>query len=142
MFWRVCEDATSMYAEGEWTRYPGIEQGEYKFGIGGRSGGWMILEDWPGPTPGTFRLCPMSWYDRDHYQQWLEELDEEDLTLLYKVIVQLDQDLSDDSCRKEIEYQYAFRREQWEEEQCEREERAARKLEKSRPDMYEVQGDE
>ncbi|MDQ3583683.1 MAG: hypothetical protein M3495_19695 [Pseudomonadota bacterium] len=62
------------------------------------------------------------------------------MTLLYKVIVQLDQDLSHEGCRTEIEYQYAWRREQWEDKQRAKEERAARRLEESRPDMYGNEG--
>ena len=130
----ACEDATRMYVEGDWTRYPGVEQGEYKFGISGRSGGWMLLEDWPGPKP--------VWIDRDDFQCWLQDLDDETLNKFYQVIVQLDHDLSRDACRKEMEYRYAFRRSVWEDEQLDAEENAAREIGASRPDMYSHQEDD
>lgn len=130
MFYEACEDATRMYTGGEWTRYPGIEQGEYKFSISGRSGGWMLLDTCP------IADATLVWADRGDFQQWLQDLDNEDLNTFYQTIVQLDHDLSRDACRQEMEYQYAYRRSVWEEEQVEMEERAARKLEASRPDMY------
>ena len=125
-----------MYTDGEWTRYPGIEQGEYKFSISGRSGGWMLLDTCP------IADATLVWEDREDYQAWLQDLSDVDLTNFYKAIVQLDHDLSHEACRKEIEYHYAFQRSVWEEEQLEAEENAAREIEASRPDMYEAKADE
>lgn len=135
LFGLACEDATYQYTQGEWTRYPGVEQGEYEFAINGRSGGWMILKDWAGPTPGG-ALFPMIWRDHDDYVVWLEDLDTKNLEKFYRVIVQLDHDLSREGCRRGIEYQFALLRADWEEEQEAGEERMARELEKSRGDMY------
>lgn len=42
LFGEVSADATRRYTDGDW---------DWKFSINGRSGGWMILTDWSGPTP-------------------------------------------------------------------------------------------
>lgn len=136
MFCEVWTDVISRYTNGEWTRYPGIEQGEYKFGFNGPSGGYLMIKDWPGPTPSPGTTFPMIWDNRDDYQGWLKELRDNDLNKFYRVIVQLDRDLSRNEICKAIDQEYAFRRSLWEDEQRKQEESAARELEASRPDMY------
>lgn len=136
MFWDVCVDALRMYTEGGWTRYPGLERGMWQFGINGRTGGWLMLRDWPGRKPNRWACFPMVWHDRDDYKDWLGEFEAGELEMFYKAVVQLDQELSRDSCREAIEYGYACRRGLWEEAQRAEEEGVARLLEGLRPHMY------
>ena len=138
IFNECCEDATRQYTEGEWTNYPGIEQGEWQFGINGRSGGYMILTNAPSwcPAPCRWRCFPMTWESRGDYQEWLGELDTATLKQFYRAIRVLDHDLRREACESEVSYQFAWRRSQWEESLIEKETCDARKLEKSRPDMY------
>lgn len=131
----ACEDGTRYYTEGDWTNYPGIEQGEWKFGINGRSGGHMILSDCPGwlPAPQGWTCCKMTWDSRADYQEWLNNLETPTLRQFYRAIRVLDRDLNDQACEREISYQYAFRRHEWEADLIADEECSARKQEAARP---------
>lgn len=138
LFNECCENATRQYTEGEWTNYPGIEQGEWQFGINGWSGGYMILTHTPTwcPSPCRWRCFPMVWESRGDYQEWLGELDTPTLKQFYRAIRVLDRDLRREACGQEVSYHFAWRRSQWEESLLEQETCNARKLEASRPDMY------
>lgn len=137
-FWHVAADAGRMYYDAEWTNYPGIEQGEWKFFSNGRSGGHLCLSECPGwvPAPRAFRCCEMTWQSKSDFQDWVTDLSTETLRKFYRAIRVLDTDLERPKVEAEVSYQVAFRRQQWEEEQDEREERDARKQEAERPDLY------
>lgn len=138
MFWRACGDATRHYMDSEWTNYPGIEQGEWQFGVNGRSGGHMILTGAPAwlSAPRGRRDGRMTWDSRGDFHDWLADLPLDQLRRFYRAIRVLDKDLSPESCKREIECQFGFMRELWEDEQDSREQAAARLQEHSRPDLY------
>lgn len=137
-FYSICEDAARMYLEGEWTNYPGIEQGEWKFSVNGRSGGYFILTEAPRwlPAPRAWRMFPMIWDSRGAYEEWLANLDTPTLKRFYRAVRVLDHDLARDAVEAEISYQVAFRRQQWEETQEQEEQTAAEEQEDARPDLY------
>ncbi len=140
MFWMCCGDATRYYTDGEWTNYPGIEQGEWKFGINGRSGGYMVLTEAPAwcPAPRAWRLYEMIWESRSAYEDWLADLDFKTLRRFYRAIRVLDKDLSGESVEREMAYQFCFQRQLWEEEQLADEKADADLMIEERPDMYEA----
>lgn len=138
MFWECCADAARLYLDGEWTNYPGIEQGEWRFTMNGRSNGYMILThapDWL-PAPGRWRLFPMLWDSRDDFCDWLNALDTVTLRQFYRAIRVLDRDLRTEAAEAEVSHHYAFRRYHFEQGLIAQENCANRKLEASRPDMY------
>lgn len=141
IFWDACGDATRYYTDSEWSNYPGIEQGEWKFSINGRSGGYMLLEDSPGwlPLPRGWTCHKATWESRAHFVEWLGELDYSTLLRFYKAMQVLDSDLSRENCRKSLESAFGFLREQWEEERAEEQEAAdsamAEKIAEERPDL-------
>lgn len=138
LFWQACQSATEMYTAGEWTNYPGIEQGGWKFGINGRSGEWMILTEAPSwcPAPRAWRMFPMIWESRASYCEWLAGLDVVTLKRFYRAIRVLDHDLRREACEQEVAYHLSFARTLWEESKVAEENASNAELEKSRLDMY------
>jgi hypothetical protein len=131
LFWYWCEGAGRGIAEGEWTSYPGDDQGDWDFSFAGRSGGWLILRKWRG-------------YDmRDVYPN--DFLDPElwpwaDLVAFYRGIRCADSDFTPQKAAKEVMFQAArYRGEVWEVEKREMSDARARKLADSiaaaRPDL-------
>lgn len=117
LFWDAAQSGLRQYVEGEWTNYPGIEQGEWSFATNGRSGGWLILTDAPSWAclPRGWASCRATWESRADFSSWLEALDFDTLRRFYRAIRVLDADLSRDAIKSEMEYQYAWLRVLWEE---------------------------
>jgi hypothetical protein len=138
VFWNCCEDAIRQYTDGEWANYPGIEQGEWSFGINGRSGGYLVLTEAPGwlPAPRAWKAFSMIWESSFAYKDWLSELDFPTLKRFYRAIRVLDHDLRREAIKSEMEYQYSFQREVWEDEQNAIERESAKAQESERPDLY------
>lgn len=138
LFWEACENAARLYTDGEWSNYPGIEQGEWQFGINGRSGGYMILSDAPAwlTKPRGWACNRMTWDSRGDYQEWLAELPTDQLRRFYRAIVALDRDLRREACESEVAYHIAFRRHEWESDLIAAETCSARRQEAERPDLY------
>lgn len=135
-FAQACEMGLFQYMEGGWTPWPGGEDG-YKFTTNGRSGGYLILTDWPGPAPRFWRTYPMVWDDRSGLRSWLEEsLSIADLRKLYGVMACLDYETRPEAISDAMAYGYAWIRHLWEEDLLEDESEGIRKLEASRPDLY------
>ena len=130
LFYLWCEDAARYIAEGEWTSYPGDDQGDWTFSFAGRSGGWLVLEKWRGRD--VRDLDPAELADP-------EEWSDEDLTAFYRGIRVADSDFAPDNAAAEVEYHAAFHREQWEDERRQEAEDAAfamaEALAESRPDL-------
>ncbi len=137
LFWECCADAARYYTEGEWSNYPDIEQGEWKFGMNGRSNGYMVLTDAPSwlSAPRAWAAFPMIWHDSDAFAEWCAELDTPKLRRFYRAVRVLDQDLDRKAVAREVSYHFAFRRAEWEQDLIEQEDCEARELEASRPDM-------
>ena len=137
LFYQACENALRMWIDGEWTNYPGIEKGDWKFGVNGRSGGYLILTDAPGwcPAPRAWRMFRMIWDDSASYRDWLDSLDTATLRKFYRAVRVIDHDLSRDKIKAEMKYQYHFLRTLWEEERDQEETARAEEIEASRPDM-------
>jgi hypothetical protein len=105
-FWLVAEDALRHYTEGEWTSYPGGDQGDWEFGVTGRSGGWLVLTAWRGDD-----LRNM---ERGDFWNWLTALDYQDLRKFYKGIACLNSDIRPD---EEMAHHANYRRHDWEQSQ-------------------------
>lgn len=103
-------DALRMYMDGDYTVYPGINQGDYHFGVEGRSGGWLVLDR----IDGVGKLHFQSMND---LEEQLGDLDKNELKKLYVAITQLDHELQPHKIVKAMEYQYAYARSSWEDEQ-------------------------
>jgi hypothetical protein len=113
IFDEACNDGLRQYTDGDWVPYDEEESG-YKFYTNGRSGGYLILQDWPGPTPTGWASCKMTFSGRTDFIEYLKDLSDQDLAKLYKVVVCLDHDL--ENPHEEISYQFGWQREQMEEE--------------------------
>lgn len=107
MFWEACSDGLRLWLDGEYTTWPGDDQGDYKFHVEGRSGGWLCLDE----IKGVGRLAFDGMAD---LKACVRELDDEELVKIYRTLVSLDHDVRDPA--KEVAYQLAFRRQQLEEE--------------------------
>jgi len=121
------EDAQRHYAEGDWTSWPGDDQGEWQFGFYGRSGGHLCLETWRGTQVYGNGFDPA---------EWLAGLSFAELRRFYRGIVCADKDFTQANASREIEYQLSFIRAQWEDEIDDSMTQAARDMEGARPDMY------
>lgn len=102
------------YYRNDWTAYPGDDQGDWKFFFGGRSGGWLCLESWRGKS--------FTCMSADSYSEFIAGLiddymlDRNDgLVRFYAGIVTADQDFTPTRATQEVNVQYAFQRELWEE---------------------------
>lgn len=146
LFGWACEGALRQYLDGDWTRYPG--EGAYTFQVDGRSGGWLILDTWDGPSPwhASGRKPELTWDGPEDLRAWLDGLAFPDLRRFYVTVATLDHDLSREACRAEVSYQFSDQRQQWEAGKLEEEAEAAlaareceaaliREIEESRPDM-------
>lgn len=127
-FWNCCEDAGRYLIYGEWTSYPGDDQGDWEFSFAGRSGGWLVLEKWRGQDVREIEAFDL--------QAWAFG----DLKAFYRGIRCADSDFTSAKATAEVEYQAGFRRAEWEREQkaehkAEAETLAAAMIE-ARPDMY------
>lgn len=121
------EDAQRIIADGDWTSWPGSDQGDWRFGFYGRSGGHLCLESWRGITA----------HGRDFdASDFIESLTFKELRAFYRGIVCADHDFTQKAACEEIEYQLAFIRRQWEGEKDDEMTQAARDMETARPDMY------
>lgn len=109
MFGWICEDMARHYLEGEYTTYPGNDQGDWKFCMAGRSGGHMILESWKGTEF-------IKGWSKDRWSEYIEGLDFNSLRTLYKAARCMDQDFSREAIAKDFDYHLNFRRNAWEEE--------------------------
>lgn len=126
LFEWVVEDMRRQYSEGEYTTYPGNDQGDWEFCFAGRSGGHMLLESWKGCGYSIDFLGDFS--SEADWEQWLDGLCFQDLKALYRAVRCMDADFTRDKINREVEYQVSFRREQWEAEQKETEDMACRDI--------------
>lgn len=110
LFYWCCADALNYYLEGFYTTYPGDDQGHYKFGIQGRSGGHLVLVGGEG-----FSADELKWANHKAFVDWARELEDDQLIKLYRLVVSLDYDLSTENRNSAMAYQYASRREHAEE---------------------------
>lgn len=104
------EDARRGLIEGEYTTYPGDDQGDWEFCFGGRSGGHLILWKWRG-TDLIFNC-------EEEFKGWLTGLSWDDLRVLYRGIRCMDHDFTQEKAEKEVNYQLNFQRRLFEEERC------------------------
>jgi hypothetical protein len=109
------ENIARQFIDGEFTRYPGV--GHVKCYFNGRSGGWMVLEDTDIENGGDnpWALNKFIWSSRDSYEEWLREMNIGRLTRWYRMVCDVDRAVA--GRYQEAEYQYAFERAQWEDEQ-------------------------
>lgn len=147
LFWMCCETASRGLTEGEWTSYPGDDQGAWEFGLTGRTGGWLVLHKWEGLNAGEFYTDPAEAADyRSAYEYPMygsaHNLDcwpMDKLRRFYKGIRCADQDFTCAKATAEVEYQAALHREacEWEWQETRDEEIAAEvaSIEASRPDL-------
>lgn len=114
---RAQESALSRYIGGEgrkgvlseYTTWPGDDQGDYGFNVEGRSGGWLVLSEIKG-------LGKLQWAGQGEMEEALKDLDADELRKLYRVVCSLDHDVTRTKAAQEMAYQYAFIRNQNEED--------------------------
>lgn len=105
---RAAQDA---YRE-EWAAYPGSDQGQWRFGFYGRSGGHLCLEKWNGNdlTKGWDSCVEFLASVVDDYMHGRND----DLNHFYIGIVCADHDFTRENASEEISYFYAQARLDWE----------------------------
>lgn len=137
LFWHACEDAARWLLDGDYSTWPGSDCGSYRFTRGGRCGGHLCLMSCAiVPQPWRWRMAPFIFEDRGHWQDYLSDLAFADLRRLYKAIACMDQDFTSAKVAAEISHQFNSCRSQWEADQDEALEDAARRLEATRPDLH------
>lgn len=137
LFWRACEDAASYLIEGDYSTYPGNDQGSYRFALNGRQGGHLWLSHCEiVRQPRAWAMAPFIFHNREHWKDYLSELPFPDLRRLYKAIACMDQDFTREKITAEISYHLNRYRSEWELEQEDAQAETARNLQASRPDMY------
>lgn len=122
----IVEDMQRTYAEGEYTTYPGNDQGDWEFCFAGRSGGHMLLQTWKNSWANVDFLRDFS--SEAEWGQWLDGLSFKNLQRLYRAVRCMDQDFTRTKINQEAEYQMSFRRQEWESEQSESELMACRDI--------------
>lgn len=110
LFGEACEQGLSQYVDDLYTLYEGDKQGLYGFGTAGRSGGWLVLNKFPGVREGR-----LEWKSLHEFTDFLLELKDEDLVHLYRLVNQVDHDLTPAKVQEEMRYQYASIRQGMEE---------------------------
>jgi hypothetical protein len=129
-FWVWCEDAARYLLEGDWTSYPGNDQGEWEFELEGRSGGWLVLTKWRGRTVNN--LTAEDFLDPEQWP-W------SDLVAFYRGIVCADVDFTPEKASREVEFHAALQRETEEADWREQDERRlaaeAEAMANARPDL-------
>ena len=127
----IFEDAGRTFSEGEYTTYPGDDQGDWRFGFFGRSGGWLALTEWTGTKL----------YGRDFdLAEFCAALSFTELRILYRALRCMDADITRDKVNEEVSFHVNFQRHQWEADRLAEEDENARDAEANRPDMYETRG--
>src|SRR5262249_5346289 len=128
---------TRYLLDGDYSTYPGDDQGTYRFMLNGRGGGHLCLMTCAiVPQPRGWRMAPFIFDDRAHWEDYLSGLSFAELWQLYKAIACMDQDSTAEKVSVEISHHFNAYRSVWEAEQEETLEYKARRLEASRPDMY------
>lgn len=130
MFWVWCGNAARVVSDGDWTSYPGDDQGDWDFAFAGRSGGWLVLQKWRGRD--MVDLDPSDFLDPEIWPF-------ADLRAFYRGIVCADQDFTPAKAAAEIEYFAACDRGIWEEEiraaRDTKAEAVALDMQEARPDL-------
>lgn len=131
VYWAF-QDAGRYLLEGEWTSYPGDDQGAWQFSFAGRQGGHLVLEKWGGHHIAGESACDI--------ENWLKGLDTDTLRSFYRGIRTADSDFTPVKASQEVEHHLNFHRHEWESEMlAERDKRATAFAEQAmaeRPDMY------
>lgn len=107
LFWEACSDGLRHWLDGEYTTWPGDDQGDYKFHVEGRSGGWLCLTEIKG-------LGRLDFDGMADLKARVREMEDADLVRLYRTLVSVDRDAREPA--KEVAYQLAFRRQHLEDE--------------------------
>ena len=115
----IMEDCGREYTEGEWTSYPGDDQGDWKFEFRGRQGGHLCLTHWQGKKLSGHGL------EKYEIEDWLKELSTERLRQFYKGIRTADSDFTRAKAARNLEWYINDARGQWEEEKRKAKEAAA-----------------
>jgi hypothetical protein len=93
LFWRACNEALYPMTSGEYSCHAN-EDVKAQFSTNGRQGGHLILSNWNGPQPRETSNCPMAFDDREHFIEWLKQLEENDLVALYTLVRSVDTETS------------------------------------------------
>lgn len=113
---RAFEDAQSYYRT-DWTSYPGDDQGDWRFAFGGRSGGWLCLQEWRGHKFVRMDESELAQFVAELVHHYLEGDGKADyLESFYIGIVRADQDFTGKNASANVSYGYAQAREEWETE--------------------------
>lgn len=80
VFWRACEQALSVFVEGEFTTFPGDDQGDYQFGVQGCNGGHLVLTGFK-----YYDEKDLKWASKADFEEFLDELDDAELLALYRL---------------------------------------------------------
>lgn len=106
VFWEACELALSEYLDGEYTSYPGDDQGLWSFTVEGRMGGWLILSSYDGHD-----FSGMGYGDLSELREYLQDIPWSELRGLYRGVVCLERDIKPTQA---LEHAYNLLRAEWE----------------------------
>lgn len=115
--WEHAIEQAQEYYRRDWSSYPGDDQGDWRFAFGGRSSGWLCLQEWRGYK--FARMDESEYHDFiagliHHYLEGDGKADY--LEGFYIGIVCADADFTGEKASANVSYHYGFERQQWEEE--------------------------
>lgn len=111
LFWEAAERGVHQYEDGIYTLYGSDEEGKYEFARTGRSSGHLVMTGFKGLKGDAF-----SWSDSKEVEEFLQNMDDGDLVELYRVVNQVDEDLTKPKIHQEMAFQFAVLREGKEDE--------------------------
>jgi hypothetical protein len=139
-FNEVCSEALNIFVSdsmripgigktrGLYTTYPGADQGDYGFSTEGRSGGWLVLTEIEGIPSNK-----LQWSGQKDMENVLMTFSKEQLKKLYRLVRNVDHDITPNKITAEINYRYSSLRSSKEEEWSDEAELAAAPLTPAKP---------
>jgi hypothetical protein len=109
VFYDIIGEMTRFYCDEQlYSTFPGDDQGDYGFALQGRHGGHLVLK--------TVEGSEIKFNSYSNVQEVLNNLDDDDLVKLYKVVKSLDHDITKQKLANEWAYQLNFMRNRMEED--------------------------
>lgn len=117
--WCEAYEMAQDYYRRDWCSYPGDDQGDFKFGFYGRSGGWLCLVEWR-----EFNLQKMDSDDCANFiaglvASYLDGGSRADyLEAFYRALVCADSEFTWQNASKNVSHYFGEARERWEEQRA------------------------
>jgi len=112
-FYDICENMAFVFNHG-WTAWDGKTEATFFFN--GRSGGHMCLDTVDGFGAGRWRSVGLCWDSMGHFEEWLAELEWQDLQKFYRMVRDVDLQAEQSMLIYRYGCEVNFLRQEWEAE--------------------------